>query len=124
MKTRLSLALAVLLFASGALLIANDIKSVIITGGTSNTIDVSNEEVLRVRSFTQTGGTTRGLVTVTPDSGDPADVLAAAIIDPSSSSNLEVINSVTIALKQHASVEVTCPSGATCFVSYRKEKAE
>ena len=47
-----------------------------------------------------------------------ANVLTAAILDPSNTSSLEVINDVVIA--GPADVTVTCGDGTDCFIAYRK----
>jgi hypothetical protein len=72
-----------------------------------------------IRNFTQdaTGGA-RGVVMVStpPNPPAPVNVLAAAILDKPT---LEVINSVVIA--GPADVTFICGTGATCFVSFKKD---
>ena len=63
------------------------------------------------------GGTPFGPVRVHGDQS--ANVLAAAIIDTDPSISVEVINDVVI--DGPANVTVTCGTGATCFVTYRKD---
>src|SRR2546423_11190950 len=111
--------LVVLVSASFAF--ADDCKSMTIVG-TGAPVDlprVHGDQFMLIRNFTQdvTVGTMRGVVTVTkpPNSVTPANVLAAAILDKAT---LEVINSVVIA--GPADVTATCPTGATCFISYKK----
>jgi hypothetical protein len=101
---------------------AGSFKSTTIATGGSLSIEVPDDRFLVIRNFTQEGGTTRGVVTVTTDTGT-ANVLAAAIVDSGTSSTsipLEVISNVVIA--GPATVNVTCPADATdCFITYRKE---
>ena len=102
--------------------LAGSFQSATITPGGSLSIEVPDSRFLVIRNFTQEGGTTRGVVTVTTDSGT-ANVLAAAIVDSGASSTsipLEVISNVVVA--GPATVTVTCPADATnCFITYRKE---
>jgi hypothetical protein len=97
---------------------AGDFRSMVLTpANPSFPINVPNDRFLVIRNFTQVGSTTpRGLITATVNSV-PADILAAAFVN-SMSSSIEVINNVIVA--GPADVMVTCGSGATCFVSYRK----
>ena len=101
---------------------AGSFQSATIMPGGSLSIEVPDSRFLVIRNFTQEGGTTRGVVTVTTDSGT-ANVLAAAIVDSGTSSTsipLEVISNVVVA--GPATVTVTCPADATnCFITYRKE---
>ncbi len=110
-------------FCSSAICVfAGSFQSATIAPGGSLAIAVADGRFLVVRNFTQEGGTTRGVVTVTTDSGT-ANILAAAIVDSSTSSTsipLEVISNVIVA--GPATVTVTCPGDATnCFITYRKE---
>jgi len=97
-------------------------QSATITPGGSLAIEVPDGLFLVIRNFTQEGGTTRGVVTATTDSGT-ANVLAAAIINSDTSSTsipLDVISNVVVA--GPATITVTCPADATnCFITYRKE---
>jgi hypothetical protein len=100
---------------------ADDFKSVTITGGTPlGPIRVHGDQFMVIRNFTQdgVGGGTRGFVTVFPPLPSGVNVLAAAIIDPNSSS-LDVINNVVVA--GPADVMVTCDPTAICFISYKKD---
>ena len=54
--------LFIFLCATAALLIAGDIKTKVIAGGTSFSTDVPDHFHLRIFNFTQDGGTTRGVV--------------------------------------------------------------
>lgn len=98
---------------------ADDFKSTVVTNGMPlGPIRVHGDQFMVIRNFTQdTTGTARGAVMVSaPPTSASVNVLAAAILDMSS---LEVINSVVIA--GPAEVMVTCPAGATCFISYKKD---
>jgi hypothetical protein len=88
---------------------------------TLGTIRVRGDQFMVIRNFTQEMGGTRGVVTVSkpPNPAAPVMVLAAAIISQSTSPPLEVINSVVIA--GPADVTFTCGTGATCFVSFKKD---
>jgi hypothetical protein len=86
-------------------------------------ITVHDGQFLRVWNFTQQGGTDRGVVSVTLEDGQTANVLAASRTDLSSSTSVtssppEVINRVTIA--GPAQVTVAPVLGATLFITYRK----
>ena len=113
---------SVVFCASAIYAFAGSFQSATITPGGSLSIEVPDSRFLVIRNFTQEGGTTRGVVTVTTDSGT-AYVLAAAIVDSGTSSTsipLEVISNVVVA--GPATVTVTCPADATnCFITYRKE---
>jgi hypothetical protein len=114
--------IAVVFCASAVFAFAGSFQSATITPGGSLTIAVGDSRFLVIRNFTQEGGTSRGVVTVTTDTGT-ANVLTAAILDSGTSSTavpLEVISNVVIA--GPATVTVTCPADATdCFITYRKE---
>lgn len=118
MSARIVLA-AALLVVSATLLLAKDLKTVVIVPNGTHTIHVPGSDILRIRNFTQEDGSTRGTVSVTID-GVMANVMVATIIDASdTTSGLEPINSIIIAGR--AMVTVTCPSDATsCVLSYRK----
>lgn len=128
MKTLFSWTLPFLCFcASATLSAAGDFQSAVITGGTSLTqpIIVPDDHFLVIRNFTQVSQgppASRGVVTVINLNGQKmvnADILTAAIIDPTNPSpgSLEVINNVVVAGR--ATVTATCPTGATCFITYR-----
>jgi hypothetical protein len=102
---------------------AGEFHSVIITSSPL-VVNVNDDRVLRVWNFTQEGGIQRGVVTVTT-SGGTANVLTASIIDASTSSSSsleEPINKVVIA--GPAQVTVSPVTGATLFITYRKELDE
>ena len=112
----------VIVAASAALVSAGEFKSAIISPGGSLSINVPDEHFLKIRNFTQEGGTTRGVVTVTLNQAmsQSANVMAATIVDPTLASPLEVINDIIVG--GPADVAVTCPADATqCFISYRKD---
>ena len=80
------------------------------------------DQVMVIRNFTQEDGMTRGVVMVTPDSSPtPVNVLAAAILNPSTANPPDVINSIVIA--GPADVSVTCGAsmGKNCFISFKKD---
>lgn len=110
----------VFLCASALLAVGNDFKSEILPMGGSKLLSVPDNHFLVIRNFTQEGGTTRGIVTVTDNNAQIANVLAATIIDPATATPVEVVNSIVIA--GPSAVTVTCGTGAThCFVSYRRD---
>lgn len=98
---------------------ASDFNSTVMQANQVLQITVPNDRFLVIRNFTQDGTTPRGIVTATIN-GLIGNVLAAAIVDPSSMT-LEVINNVTIA--GPADVTVTCGSGAAtaCVITYKKD---
>ena len=127
MKRVLALVLVVLsVGAFGSKVSANDFKSAVIAGGGSlPTINVSDNQFLIIRTFTQqgSGATQRGLVMITILNGvtlpTPQNVLSASIV-PTDTTAIEPVNSIVVA--GPATVAVTCPdASATCFVTYRKE---
>jgi len=126
---RCLIALVVLAAASSAF--ANPFKSRIITGTSSTlVITVPDDHFLKITNFSQQGGTDRGVVAVTlqgdTESGGTANVLTATRIDLSTGTNsqnpAETINRVIIA--GPAQVTVAPVTGATLFISYRKESNE
>lgn len=125
MKTRVSQYLiAALFFASPTLVLADDFKSVILAPNGVQQINVDGQHFLRIRNFTQEGGSMRGLVNVAlnDQSGLSANVLAAAIVDPASAA-LDVINSIVIS--GPVTVTVTCGDATgSCFITYRKDDSD
>jgi len=106
------------------LLFAAGFKSKIIT--TSQlTITVPEDHFLKIASFTQEGGTDRGVIHValSGDAGGSADVLSAIRIDLSTGVNSqnfpEIGNKVIIAGPAEATVVPV--AGATLLISYEKE---
>jgi hypothetical protein len=114
--------LAFLFFGATPFMFAGLFKSKIVTSSPL-VITVPDGQFLRVWNFTQQGGVDRGMVSVTLDNGQTANVLVAARTDLSgvtsvSPSPPEVINRVTIA--GPAQVTVAPVVGATLFITYRK----
>jgi hypothetical protein len=91
-------------------------------------ITVADEQVLNIKNFSQEGGTDRSVVSVTftGENSGTANVLTAIRIDLSTGSNSqnfpEIANRVIIA--GPAQVTVAPVTGATLFISYRKESNE
>jgi hypothetical protein len=87
------------------------------------TISVPDKHFLRIRNFTQEGGSQRGVVTVNSN-GQTSNVLAATMIfangssTPTSSIPPEIVEPVVIA--GPAQVTVAPVPGATLFITYRK----
>jgi hypothetical protein len=132
MKTLVVRSFVALMFVAAATLaVANPFRSKIITGTDSTlVITVPGDHFLKITNFTQVGGTDRGVVEATL-SGDTENVgtvniLAATRIDLSTGANSqnfpEIANRVVIA--GPATVNVKPVTGATLFISYRKELDE
>src|SRR5438128_9119087 len=126
---RCSIALVILAAATFAF--AGPFKSRIITGTNSAlAITVPDDHFLKITNFSQQGGTDRGVVEVTlqgdTESGGTAKVLTATRIDLSTVANSqnppEISNRVIIA--GPAQVTVAPVTGATLFITYRKESNE
>ena len=126
---RCLIALGILVAAS--LAFANPFKSKIITGTSSAlAITVPDDHFLKITNFSQEGGTERGVVKVTltgdNESTGTANVLTATRIDLSTGANSqnspEISNRVIIA--GPAEVRVAPITGATLFITYRKESNE
>jgi hypothetical protein len=114
---------ALCLSGTVAFIFAGEFHSVIITTSPLM-INVNDDHSLRIWNFTQEGGTQRGVVTVTIN-GQTVNVLTASIIDTGVSptpSPLEIVNQVVIA--GPAQVAVAPVSGATLFITYRKQLDE
>ena len=118
---------ALAFFAAAAVAFANPFKSRIITSS-ALVITVPDDHFLKITNFTQEGGTDRGVVsvTLTGEDGGSANVLAATRIDLSTGTNSqnfpEIGNRLIIA--GPAEVTVAPITGATLFISYRKELNE
>ncbi len=119
---------ALAFFAAAAVAFANPFNSKIITGTDSTlVITVPDEHFLKITNFTQDGGTDRGAVHVTlqgdTENGGTTKVLTATRIDLSTGTNSqnfpEISNRVIIA--GPATVRVPPITGATLFITYRKE---
>ena len=118
------------LLAGATFAVANPFKSKIITG-TSSTLQTSvpSDHFLKITNFSQEGGTDRGVVAVTfngEGNSGTANVLTAIRIDFSTGGNAqnfpEIANKVIIA--GPAEVTVAPVTGATLFITYRKESNE
>ena len=127
MKIAARCLIAVVMLSAASLAFAHPWKSKMVTTS-SLMITVADEQVLNIKNFSQEGGTDRGVVSVTftGDNGGTANVLAAIRIDLSTGSNSqnfpEIGNRVIIA--GPAQVTVAPVTGATLFISYRKESNE
>ena len=123
--------IALVILAAATFAFAGPFKSRIITGTNSAlAITVPDDHFLKITNFSQQGGTDRGVVAVTlqgdTESGGTANVLTATGIDLSTGANSqnppEISNRVIIA--GPAQVTVAPVTGATLFISYRKESNE
>jgi hypothetical protein len=118
---------ALTFLAAAPVAFANPFKSKIITSS-ALVITVPDDHFLKITNFTQEGGTDRGVVsvTLTGEDGGSANVLTATRIDLSTGSNSqnfpEIGNRVVIA--GPAEVTIAPVTGATLFISYRKELNE
>jgi hypothetical protein len=116
-------------FAAVAVAVANPFKSKIITGTDSTlVISVPDDHFLKITNFTQEGGTDRAVVEVTLSGGDTddvgtANVLAATRIDLSTGTNSQNFPEITnrVVITGPATVKVSPVTGATLFISYKKE---
>jgi len=116
-------------FAAAAVAVANPFKSKIITGTDSTlTISVPDDHFLKITNFTQEGGTDRAVVEVTLSGSDTEDVgtanvLAATRIDLSTGANSQNFPEITnrVVITGPATVKVRPVTGATLFISYKKE---
>ena len=119
--------IAVVMLAAASFAFAHPWKSKMITTSPLM-ITVGDEQVLNIKNFSQEGGTDRGVVSVTftGENGGTANVLTAVRIDLSTGGNSqnfpEIANRVIIA--GPAQVTVAPVTGATLFISYRKESNE
>jgi hypothetical protein len=120
---------ALIILAAATFAFANPFKSKIITGTNSAlAITVPDDHFLKITNFSQEGGTDRAVVAVTftGENGGTTNVLTATRIDFSSGSNSqnfpEIGNRVIIA--GPAEVTVAPVTGATLFITYRKESNE
>jgi hypothetical protein len=131
MKTvavRWVVALVILIAASFAF--AGPFKSKIISSGSSPlTINVPDEHFLKITSFSQVGGTDRAVVSVMltgDENSGTTNVLTATRTDLSTGAGSqnppEISNRVVIA--GPAEVMVAPVSGATLFITYKKELNE
>ena len=116
------------LLAGASFAVANPFKSKIITSSALQ-ISVPSDHFLKITNFSQEGGTDRGVVSVTfngEGNSGTANVLTAIRIDFSTGGNAqsfpEIANKVIIA--GPAEVTVAPITGATLFITYRKESNE
>ena len=116
------------LLAGASFAFANPFKSKIITSSALQ-ISVPSDHSLKITNFSQEGGTDRGVVSVTfngEGNSGTANVLTAIRIDFSTGGNFqnfpEIANKVIIA--GPAEVTVAPVTGATLFITYRKESNE
>jgi hypothetical protein len=123
--------IALVFVAAASFAFAGPFKSKIITGTNSSlVITVPDDHFLKITNFSQEGGTDRGVVKVTlqgdTETGGTTSVLTAARIDLSTGANSqnspEITNRVIIA--GPAQVTVAPVTGATLFITYRKESNE
>src|SRR5438876_6294187 len=123
--------ITLIVLAAATLAFANPFKSRIITGMDSSlVITVPDDHFLKITNFSQEGGTDRGVVKVTlqgdTETGGTTKVLTAARVDLSTGANSqnspEISNRVIIA--GPAQVTVAPVTGATLFITYRKESNE
>jgi hypothetical protein len=119
---------ALTFFAAATVTVANPFKSKIITGTDSTlVIIVPDDHFMKITNFTQEGGTDRAVVEVTlggdTENGGTTNVLSATRIDLSTGANAqnspEIGNRVVIT--GPATVKVKPVTGATLFISYKKE---
>ena len=119
---------ALTFIAAATVAVANPFKSKIITGTDSTlVIIVPDDHFMKITNFTQQGGTDRAVVEVTlsgdAENGGTANVLTATRIDLSTGANAqnspEIGNRVVIT--GPATVKVKPVTGATLFISYKKE---
>jgi hypothetical protein len=117
-------------FAAATIAFATPFKSKIITGTDPTlVITVPDEHFLKITNFSQDGGTDRGAVHVTlndTENGGTTKVLTATRIDlstgPNSQNFPEISNRAIIA--GPATVRVPPITGATLFITYKKERDE
>ena len=123
------LSIALMFLAAATVAVANPFKSKTITGSDSAlVITVPDDHFLKITNFTQVGGTDRGVVavTLTGEDGGSANVLTATRIDLSTGSNSQNFPEIgnRAIITGPANVTVQPVTGATLFISYRKELNE
>src|SRR5437867_4615084 len=121
--------ITLIVLAAANLAFANPFKSRIITGTSSPlVITVPDDHFLKITNFSQEGGTDRGVVSVnlTGEDGGSANVLSATRIDLSTGSNSQNFPEIgyRVIIAGPADVTVQPVTGATLFISYRKESNE
>jgi hypothetical protein len=121
---------AIVLLVAASFAFANPFKSKIVTSTSSPLmINVPEDHFLKITNFSQEGGTDRGVISVTlmgDENSGTANVLTATRTDLSTGTNSqsppEIINRVIIA--GPAQVTVAPVTGATLFITYKKEPNE
>jgi hypothetical protein len=121
---------ALIILVAASFAFANPFKSKIITSTSSPLmINVPEDHFLKITNFSQEAGTDRGVVSVTlmgDENSGTANVLTATRTDLSTGTNAqnppEISNRVIIA--GPAQVTVAPVTGATLFITYRKEPNE
>jgi hypothetical protein len=127
MKIAARCLIAVVMLAAASFAFAHPFKSRIITTSPLM-ITVGDDQRLNIKNFSQEGGTDRAVVSVTftGENGGTANVLVATRTDFSTGANSqnfpEIGNKVIIA--GPAEVTVAPVTGATLFITYRKESNE
>ena len=127
MKIATRCLIAVVTLAVASFAFAHPFKSRIITTSPLM-ITVGDNQSLNIKNFSQEGGTDRAVVSVTftGENGGTANVLVATRTDLSTGANSqnfpEIGNKVIIA--GPAQVTVASVTGATLFITYRKESNE
>ena len=123
--------IALTFFAAAAVAFANPFKSKIITGTDSTlVITVPDDHFLKITNFTQEGGTDRGVVEVTlsgdTENSGTTNVLTATRIDLSTGANAQNFPEIgnRVVITGPATVKVRPITGATLFITYRKELNE
>src|SRR5215467_5549192 len=122
---------AAVFLAAAAVAFANPFKSKIITGNDSTlVITVPDDHFMKITNFTQDGGTDRAVVEVTlsseTENGGTTNVLAATRIDLSTGANSQNFPEIgnRVVITGPATVKVSPITGATLFITYRKELNE
>ena len=102
---------------------AGEWNSVIITQTDSSLVlNIPEHHFLRIRNFSQEGGSARGVVTATVSGGSSRTVVGASLVEPGSAPSLgpaETMKKVVVA--GPAQVSIAPVPGATLFVTYRRE---
>ena len=118
---------ALILMSAATVAFAGQFKSKIITNQ-ALVITVPDDHFLKITNFSQEGGTDRGVVSVnlTGEDGGSANVLSATRIDLSTGSNSQNFPEIgyRVIIAGPADVTVQPVTGATLFISYRKESNE
>ena len=119
---------ALTFLVAAAVAVANPFKSKIITGTDSAlVITVPDTHFMKITNFTQEGGTDRAVVQVTltgdTENTGTADILAATRIDLSTGANSQTAPEFgnRVVITGPATVTVQPVTGATLFITYRKE---